>query len=1164
MIASLEQFVRTLASSGLLEATDSAQILTRLASPGVSEDPPDAIVQELVAQKKITRFQAEALREGKSDRLVLGNYLLLDELGTGGLGVVYKAIQRRMKQVVAIKVMSPTALESVTAVERFRREVEAAARLTHPNIIAALNADEAAGTHFLVTEFVDGVDLGRLVASRGPLPVPVAVQYIVQAARGLAFAHGAGVIHRDVKPSNLMLDRKGVVKVLDLGLARFDDANTGQGDDEAPLTQSGSILGTVDFMSAEQAENPRQADHRSDIYSLGCTLYYLLTGKPPYAGETFVETLLAHRESPIPSLRVARPEVSEALDAVFAKMVAKRADDRPQSMTAVIAALQPCLGPRDANSAASSPGVSLSEIEESTADRSSRASGSFPKPVPTSLAPTVTFVAATPAVGRLVRPKSEEAIRKRSSKAFAWICMVALLGVLTVGLWQYVARRGRVTSEPPISDQATSNPATLEVANDPPPDVDLPTARIVPESSLNVVSSPPPLFRGSPLGRSALVTRPASIAGIRSWSIETIGPRGQPISMSFSPDGSMLAGAGWDGVIRIWDAQTRELKRCLGHSLGVWSISWSPDGAYLASGGVDPSIIIWDVQSGRQRAVLSKQQTHVLTVAWSPRGDVVLSGGKSPDNAIHVWDVATGEQTNVLKGHSDSVLSLQWTSDGGMFASGSDDGTVRVWSWGEEKSFLTIPQRKDFWCQSAWSRNDAWLAVCAPDGSAQIWDVKKGEMLKALPPEHRRVLDFAWAGDGKSLALAADREGHQGVEDWNLETGTRTHDFEPSYKVVRVKLSPDDKYLVSSDFKGVLFWNRRLGGLEYSITGHFESNTVKVWSPDSRTLASGDDSFGLWGIWDAETGERIGVFPQGERVLALSQNGEFVLTSSKQGEFVRESRSGREIQGIGGGVRAARGATWSPDGKWLATGGRDKIVRRWAPTAGPGAAVVGEHDDAIEAIAWAPDSIRLASADLKTVNIWDTAKNTELKRIAVEGNVSSLAWTNDGGFLAAMCRTDGRVRVFRVSDASLVHQFEATWEQPFSMLAHGERGIAVHDHQGNWREWDGDATQPVLVRTVVGGGQVSPDGLWVADGVWNQIKIFSAVRNLPELTLVGLSGGRFLTLSARGHYRGSPDVESQVIYVVYHDDGQQRLYTPSEFAQAFGWKNDPESVRLRP
>jgi formylglycine-generating enzyme required for sulfatase activity len=204
--------------------------------------------------------------------------------------------------------------------------------------VIAYDADEAGGTHFLVMEYVDGSDLSSLVKKSGPLPLEQALDCILQAARGLQYAHQHGVVHRDIKPANLLLDRQGTIKILDMGLARLDSA----GAQQDQLTGTGQIMGTVDYMAPEQAMDTKHADARADIYSLGVTMWYLLTGRPLYTGETAVERLLAHQTKPIPSLRSGCPAASPKLEAVFARMVAKKPENRYQTMQALVAALEPC------------------------------------------------------------------------------------------------------------------------------------------------------------------------------------------------------------------------------------------------------------------------------------------------------------------------------------------------------------------------------------------------------------------------------------------------------------------------------------------------------------------------------------------------------------------------------------------------------------------------------------------------------------------------------------------------------------------------------------------------------------------------------------------------------------------------------------------------------
>src|SRR6185369_15872591 len=220
MALSVDEFVKMVVASGLLSADELRAVRSEMKDEKQRTDVQE-FVRELVRQKKITAYQATNVFQGKATALFLGSYVVLDKLGQGGMGMVFKAEHKTMKRIVALKVLPPNATKSPENVKRFHREVQAAARLTHPNIVAAFDAGEANRVHFLVMEFVDGSDLSQIVKKQGPLPVEKAVQCIVQAARGLEAAHAAGVVHRDIKPANLLLDKSGVVKILDMGLARL-------------------------------------------------------------------------------------------------------------------------------------------------------------------------------------------------------------------------------------------------------------------------------------------------------------------------------------------------------------------------------------------------------------------------------------------------------------------------------------------------------------------------------------------------------------------------------------------------------------------------------------------------------------------------------------------------------------------------------------------------------------------------------------------------------------------------------------------------------------------------------------------------------------------------------------------------------------------------------
>jgi hypothetical protein len=283
-------------------------------------------------------------------------YRVLELLGAGGMGVVYKAEHQLMERPVALKLINQSLIKDPEAVERFRREVKSAARLAHPNIVAAHDAEQSGDVHFLVMEFVEGTSLDRLVGEAGPLPVVPACDYVRQAALGLQHAFERGMVHRDIKPGNLMRTPDGRIKVLDFGLARFARESTPpsvspapEGGDRspepgvrrscAPLTRVGTLMGTPDYMAPEQAASLHAADIRADIYSLGCTLYYLLTGEPPFPKGTTVDKLLAHAEQTPRPLTQVRSDVPPELARIVDRMLAKDPMQRYQTPAEVALAL---------------------------------------------------------------------------------------------------------------------------------------------------------------------------------------------------------------------------------------------------------------------------------------------------------------------------------------------------------------------------------------------------------------------------------------------------------------------------------------------------------------------------------------------------------------------------------------------------------------------------------------------------------------------------------------------------------------------------------------------------------------------------------------------------------------------------------------------------------
>jgi hypothetical protein len=335
----LEEFVAALVKNQILSADEIDQILPSFPADSTSEETLQ-LARRLVNAGKLTTFQISMILKGRTKQLCIDNYLLLDRIGHGGMGEVFKGRHFKLNQVVAIKFPSNKGRASSSLLKRFRQEIKVAARLQHSNIVRTFDAAITDRLQYLVMDHIEGTTLDAVVREQGPLPIEKALDFILQAAKGLAYAHDQGVVHRDIKPKNLMLENTGTVKLLDMGLARIveivectDATRSGR------LTQLGEVFGSYDYMSPEQALDAYGTDARADVYSLGCVLYFLLTGKSPFQRDSPFEVLKAHQEAYLPYARSERDDVSEQLDTVLHKMMAKHPNFRHQTMDEVIASM---------------------------------------------------------------------------------------------------------------------------------------------------------------------------------------------------------------------------------------------------------------------------------------------------------------------------------------------------------------------------------------------------------------------------------------------------------------------------------------------------------------------------------------------------------------------------------------------------------------------------------------------------------------------------------------------------------------------------------------------------------------------------------------------------------------------------------------------------------
>lgn len=316
-----ERFLDIVEKSRLVEPRALAEFKDKLKAKYGDDLPVDAnkIADAMRKAGLVTQWHTDKLLTGKYKGFFLGRYKLLGHIGSGGMSSVYLAEHTRMHDKRAIKVLPRTRVKDATYLARFQLEAKAIASLNHPNIVSAFDIDNEGDTHFIVMEYVDGVDLQVLVRRDGPLDPSKAAELLAQAADGLQHAHQRGVIHRDVKPANLLLDKEGRVRLLDMGLALV----AAQESESLTVVHNENVLGTADYLAPEQALNSHKVDHRADIYGLGCTLYYLLTGRPPFPEGTLAQRIAKHQSEMPPSIKKLRPDCPGEIEGICVKMIQK-------------------------------------------------------------------------------------------------------------------------------------------------------------------------------------------------------------------------------------------------------------------------------------------------------------------------------------------------------------------------------------------------------------------------------------------------------------------------------------------------------------------------------------------------------------------------------------------------------------------------------------------------------------------------------------------------------------------------------------------------------------------------------------------------------------------------------------------------------------------------